>query len=40
MLELAQRNVKPLIYEQDMYKGQEKDKWDVQRIINHKEINN
>ena len=39
MLELVQGNVKLLIYKQDMYKGQEEDKWDVQRIIDYKDIN-
>ncbi len=29
MLELAQGNVKPLVYKQDIYKGQEEDKWDI-----------
>ncbi len=29
ILEPAKGDIKPLLYEMDMYKGQEKDKWDV-----------
>ena len=29
ILELAKGDVKPLLYEMDMYRGQEEDKWDV-----------
>ncbi len=39
MLEPAKGNIKPLVYEQDTYRGQEKDEWDIQKIVNHKEIN-
>jgi hypothetical protein len=40
MLELVYRNVKPLIYKVDMYRGQEEDKWQVLKIIRYKDINN
>ena len=40
MLELAYRNVKLLVYKVDTYRGQEKDKWQVLRIIGYKDINN
>ena len=29
MLEPVQGNIKPLVYKQDIYKGQEEDEWDV-----------
>ena len=29
MLKPAKGDVKPLLYEMDIYKGQEEDKWDV-----------
>src|SRR6266581_3872723 len=35
MLEPAKGNIKPLLYEMDMYRGQEKDKWDIQKVIGH-----
>jgi len=38
MLEPAHRNVEPLIYKMEMYRGQEENKWDVQKVINYKEI--
>ena len=38
MLEPAHRDVEPPLYEMETYKGQEKDKWDVQKIMNHKKI--
>ena len=38
ILEPAQRNIKPLIYKIDTYRGQEEDKWDVQKVINYKTI--
>ena len=40
ILEPAWGNVKLLVYKQDMYRGQEKDKWDVQKIVNYKEVDN
>ena len=40
MLELAYRNVKPLVYKVDIYKGQEEDKQEVLKIISYKDINN
>ena len=38
MLESAKGNVEPLLYEMDIYRGQEEDKWDIQRIISYKNI--
>jgi len=29
MLELAKGDIKPLVYKMDIYRGQEKDKWDI-----------
>ena len=36
ILKPTQRNVKLIIYKQNIYKGQEEDKWDIQKIINYK----
>ena len=33
MLELIYGNHEPLIYKQDTYKGHEKDKWPVKKIL-------
>ncbi len=38
MLEPAQGNIKPLIYKIDIYRGQEENKWDIQKVINYKTI--
>jgi len=38
MLELAYRNIKPLIYKVDIYRGQEEDKWQVLKIVSYKDI--
>ena len=38
MLKLVQGNIKLLVYKIDMYRGQEEDKWDIQRITNYKTI--
>jgi len=38
MLELVYRNVKPLVYKADMYRGQEEDKWQVLKIVSYKDI--
>jgi len=40
MLELAHRNVKPLVYKVDTYRGQEEDKWQVLKIISYKDVDN
>jgi len=40
MLELVYRNIKPLVYKADIYRGQEEDKWEVFKIISYKDINN
>jgi len=38
MLEPAHGNIKPLVYKADTYRGQEKDKWQVLKIISHKDV--
>ena len=38
MLELAKGDIEPLLYKMDIYKGQEKDEWDVQKVIGHEDI--
>ena len=38
ILEPAKGDVEPLLYEMDIYRGQEEDKWDVQKVINYKTI--
>ena len=40
MLKLAHKNVKPLIYKAEIYRGQEEDKQEVLKIVNYKDINN
>jgi len=40
MLELAYGNIKLLVYEADIYRGQEEDKWQVLKIISYKDIDN
>ena len=35
ILELVQGNIKPLIYKIDIYRGQEEDKQDIQKITNY-----
>jgi len=40
ILEPAQRNIEPPVYKMKTYRGQEEDKWDVQKIVNYKEVNN
>ena len=40
MLKPVYRNVKPLVYKVDTYRGQEEDKWQVLKIIGYKDINN
>ncbi len=39
MLEPAKGNIEPLLYKIDIYKDQEEDKWDIQKVINYKDIN-
>src|SRR6266702_3607372 len=39
ILKPAKENVEPLLYKMDIYKGQEEDKWDIQKVINYKDIN-
>jgi len=38
MLELVYGNIKLLVYKADTYKGQEKDKWQVLKIISYKDV--
>ena len=38
ILKPAHRDIEPLVYKMETYKGQKEDKWDVQKIINYKEI--
>jgi len=40
MLELVYKNIKPLGYKADIYRGQEKNKWQVLKIVSYKDINN
>jgi len=40
MLELAYKDLVLLVYKKDTYKGQEKDKWLLKKIISYKEVNN
>jgi len=40
MLKLVYRNIKPLVYEADIYRGQEEDKWQVLKIISYKNVDN
>ena len=39
MLKPVYRNIKPLVYKVDIYKGQEEDKQEVLKIISYKDIN-
>jgi len=39
MLESAHGDIEPPIYKIKTYRSQEENKWDIQRIINYKEIN-
>jgi len=39
ILKPAKGDVKPLLYKMDIYKSQEKDEWDIQKVIGHKDIN-
>jgi len=40
MLKPVHGNVEPPLYKMETYRGQEEDKWDIQRIVNYKEVNN
>ena len=40
MLELVYRDIKLLVYKEDIYRGQEEDKQEVLKIISYKDINN
>jgi len=40
MLEPAHGNIKPPVYKADTYKEQEKDKWQVLKIISYKDVDN
>ena len=32
ILKPAHKNIKPLLYKMETYKGQEKDKWDIKKL--------
>jgi len=38
MLKPVYRNIKLLVYEVDMYRGQKEDKWQVLKIISYKDV--
>jgi len=40
MLELAHRDLVLLVYKEDTYRGQEKDKWLLKKIISYEEVDN
>jgi len=40
MLELVHRNLQLLIYKENIYKGQEENKWLFKKIISYKEVDN
>ena len=40
MLKPAHGSVEPLLYKIETYRSQEENKWNIQKIINHEEINN
>ena len=40
MLEPVYGNIKPPVYKEDMYRGQEEDKWQVLKVISYKDVNN
>jgi len=40
MLESAHGDIKPPVYKMKTYKGQEEDKWDVQKIVNYEKVDN
>jgi len=39
ILEPAHRDIKPPLYKIKTYRSQKEDKWDIQKIISHKEVN-
>ena len=39
ILKLAYGDIEPLLYKIDIYRGQEEDKQDIQKVISHKEVN-
>jgi len=40
MLKPAHKSIKPPVYKMETYRGQEEDKWDIQKIMNYKEVDN
>ena len=40
ILKPAHRSVEPPVYKMETYRGQEEDKWDIQKVVNYKEVNN
>ena len=39
ILKLAKGDIKPPLYKMDIYRGQEENEWDVQKVISYKDIN-
>ena len=35
ILKLVYKNYKLLVYKEDIYKSQEKNKWDIQKVVNY-----
>jgi len=40
ILKSAHRNVEPPVYKIKMYRSQKEDEWNVQKIVNHEEVDN
>jgi len=38
MLESAHRDIEPPLYKMEIYRSQEEDKWDIQKIVNYKKV--
>ena len=38
MLKPAYRDIKPLVYKMEIYKGQKENKWNIQKVVNYKEM--
>jgi len=38
MLKPAYGDIKTLLYKIETYRGQKEDKWDIQKIVNHKKV--
>ena len=40
ILKPVYRNHELLVYKEDMYRSQEEDKWDIQKVVDYQEIDN